>query len=260
MEVGARQSPRPRGGVVWPAPEGGGRCSACCSPLNAPGAGRRRPDLERLSSRARSMAVIGAASRVSPAPLGRGELFPAAGASPRWWRWQRRRRRVGSALPPGLGLLGLVFSRFCCSKCNFFLPEAGGRAEKEEERGNPSRSGVGGCGRVGGNFVREPGGSETGRPLGPAGGAETVTRAGRGPLPVARSLPAARSAPRRHCPWRGGEVCAPPFGAALPAPVRSPLPAGGGGHRTGSAGASVSVGCPLDSPCCRFCRFPSNEG
>ncbi|XP_072216003.1 nectin-3 isoform X1 [Excalfactoria chinensis] len=61
------------------------------------------------------MAAIGAASRVSPAPLGRRELFPAAGASPRWWWWQQRRRRAGSALPPGLGLLGLVFSRFCCS-------------------------------------------------------------------------------------------------------------------------------------------------
>ncbi|XP_015733651.1 nectin-3 isoform X2 [Coturnix japonica] len=61
------------------------------------------------------MAAVGAALRVSPAPLGRRQLFPAAGASPRWWRWQQRRRRAGSALPPGLGLLGLVFSRFCCS-------------------------------------------------------------------------------------------------------------------------------------------------
>uniref|UniRef100_A0A8C3KH76 Nectin-3 n=1 Tax=Calidris pygmaea TaxID=425635 RepID=A0A8C3KH76_9CHAR len=62
----------------------------------------------------------------SPAPPARRELFPAAGgggASPRWWWWwqrrrqQRRRRRFRSAVPPGpgLGLLGLVFSRFCCS-------------------------------------------------------------------------------------------------------------------------------------------------
>lgn len=194
---------------MWPAPEGGGRRSARCSPLNAPGAGRRWPDLERLSSRAWSMAGIGAASRVSPAPLGRGELFPAAGASPRWWRWQRRRRRAGSALPPGLGLLGLVFSRFCCSKCNFFLPEAGGGAEREEERGNPSRSGVGGYGRVGGNFVQDPGGRKTGRLLGPAGSVRTVTRAGRGPLPVARSLSAALSAPRAALPQaRWGSLCA----------------------------------------------------
>ncbi|XP_051475439.1 nectin-3 isoform X1 [Apus apus] len=57
----------------------------------------------------------------SPAPPARRELFPAAGggASPRWW-WQRRRqqrRRLRSAVSPGpgLGLLGLVFSRFCCS-------------------------------------------------------------------------------------------------------------------------------------------------
>ncbi|XP_041266883.1 nectin-3 isoform X1 [Onychostruthus taczanowskii] len=53
----------------------------------------------------------------SPPPPARRELFLAAGgvASPRLW--QRRRRLLRSAvLPgPGLGLLGLVFSRFCCS-------------------------------------------------------------------------------------------------------------------------------------------------
>ncbi|XP_041887494.1 nectin-3 isoform X4 [Corvus kubaryi] len=53
----------------------------------------------------------------SPPPPSRRELFLAAGggASPRWW--QRRRRLLRSAVPPGpgLGLLGLVFSRFCCS-------------------------------------------------------------------------------------------------------------------------------------------------
>ncbi|XP_053825888.1 nectin-3 isoform X1 [Vidua macroura] len=53
----------------------------------------------------------------SPPPFARRELFLAAGggASPRWW--QRRRRLLRSAVPPGpgLGLLGLVFSRFCCS-------------------------------------------------------------------------------------------------------------------------------------------------
>ncbi|XP_064266634.1 nectin-3 isoform X3 [Passer domesticus] len=53
----------------------------------------------------------------SPPPPTRRELFLAAGggASPRLW--QRRRRLLRSAVPPGpgLGLLGLVFSRFCCS-------------------------------------------------------------------------------------------------------------------------------------------------
>ncbi|XP_068036917.1 nectin-3 isoform X1 [Anomalospiza imberbis] len=53
----------------------------------------------------------------SPPPLACRELFlaPGGGASPRWW--QRRRRLLRSAVPPGpgLGLLGLVFSRFCCS-------------------------------------------------------------------------------------------------------------------------------------------------
>ncbi|XP_059349855.1 nectin-3 isoform X2 [Ammospiza nelsoni] len=52
----------------------------------------------------------------SPPPRARPELFLAAGggASPRWWR---RRRLLRLAVPPGpgLGLLGLVFSRFCCS-------------------------------------------------------------------------------------------------------------------------------------------------
>ncbi|XP_030320209.1 nectin-3 isoform X1 [Calypte anna] len=60
----------------------------------------------------------------SPAPPARRELFSAAGggASLRWWwqrrrQQQRRRRRLRLAVPPGpgLGLLGLVFSRFCCS-------------------------------------------------------------------------------------------------------------------------------------------------
>ncbi|XP_074755011.1 nectin-3 isoform X3 [Athene noctua] len=79
------------------------------------------------------MAGAGAAAEaaagfpLSPAPPARRELFPAAGggASPRswWWWWRRRqqqqqwRRRLRSAVPPGpgLGLLGLVFSCFCCS-------------------------------------------------------------------------------------------------------------------------------------------------
>ncbi|XP_061310356.1 nectin-3 isoform X1 [Pezoporus flaviventris] len=63
---------------------------------------------------------------VSPASPARRELSAAVGggAFPRWWWWwqrrrqqQRRRRRLRSAVPPGpgLGLLGLVFSRFCCS-------------------------------------------------------------------------------------------------------------------------------------------------
>ncbi|XP_064932171.1 nectin-3 isoform X2 [Columba livia] len=57
----------------------------------------------------------------SPPPPACRELFPAAGgrASPRWWWQQRRRRqrrlRSAVSLGPGLGLLGLVFSRFCCS-------------------------------------------------------------------------------------------------------------------------------------------------
>ncbi|XP_071669814.1 nectin-3 isoform X3 [Patagioenas fasciata] len=57
----------------------------------------------------------------SPPPPACRELFPAAGgrASPRWWWWQQRRRqrRLRSVVSPGpgLGLLGLVFSRFCCS-------------------------------------------------------------------------------------------------------------------------------------------------
>ncbi|XP_037982883.1 nectin-3 isoform X4 [Motacilla alba alba] len=68
------------------------------------------------------MAGAGAAAEAaagfppSPPPV-RRELFLAAGggASPRWW--QRRRRLLRSAVSPGpgLGLLGLVFSRFCCS-------------------------------------------------------------------------------------------------------------------------------------------------
>ncbi|XP_041319728.1 nectin-3 isoform X2 [Pyrgilauda ruficollis] len=61
-------------------------------------------------------ASAGGFSPSSPPPA-RRELFLAAGggASPRLW--QRRRRLLRSAvLPgPGLGLLGLVFSRFCCS-------------------------------------------------------------------------------------------------------------------------------------------------
>ncbi|XP_056338994.1 nectin-3 isoform X2 [Oenanthe melanoleuca] len=76
------------------------------------------------ASRARSMAGAGAAAEAaaagfppSPPPPARRELFLAdgGGASPRWW--QRRRRLLRSAVPPGpgLGLLGLVFSRFCCS-------------------------------------------------------------------------------------------------------------------------------------------------
>ncbi|XP_037234089.1 nectin-3 isoform X1 [Falco biarmicus] len=73
---------------------------------------------------AEAAAEAAAGFPLSPAPPARRELFPAAGggASPRWWwwwRWQRRRRqqrrRLRSAVPPGLGLLGLVFSRFCCS-------------------------------------------------------------------------------------------------------------------------------------------------
>ncbi|XP_014108871.1 PREDICTED: nectin-3 isoform X1 [Pseudopodoces humilis] len=69
------------------------------------------------------MAGAGAAAEAaagfppSPPPPARRELFLAAGggASLRWW--QRRRRLLRSAVPPGpgLGLLGLVFSRFCCS-------------------------------------------------------------------------------------------------------------------------------------------------
>ncbi|XP_066031168.1 nectin-3 isoform X2 [Chamaea fasciata] len=69
------------------------------------------------------MAGAGAAAEAaavfprSPPPPARRELFLSAGggASPRWW--QRRRRLLRSAVPPGpgLGLLGLVFSRFCCS-------------------------------------------------------------------------------------------------------------------------------------------------
>ncbi|XP_051635954.1 nectin-3 isoform X3 [Manacus candei] len=68
------------------------------------------------------MAGAGAAAEaaagfpLSSAPAARRELFLAAGggASP---RWRQRRRRLRSAVPPGpgLGLLGLVFSRFCCS-------------------------------------------------------------------------------------------------------------------------------------------------
>ncbi|XP_072793224.1 nectin-3 isoform X3 [Taeniopygia guttata] len=54
----------------------------------------------------------------SPPPPARRELFLAVGggASPRWWQ-RRRRRLLRSAVPPGpgLGLLGLVFSHFCCS-------------------------------------------------------------------------------------------------------------------------------------------------
>uniref|UniRef100_A0A8C4UCW7 Nectin cell adhesion molecule 3 n=1 Tax=Falco tinnunculus TaxID=100819 RepID=A0A8C4UCW7_FALTI len=73
---------------------------------------------------AEAAAEAAAGFPLSPAPPARRELFPAAGggASPRWWWWwqrQRRRRqqrrRLRSAVPPGLGLLGLVFSRFCCS-------------------------------------------------------------------------------------------------------------------------------------------------
>ncbi|XP_077647058.1 nectin-3 [Lonchura striata] len=70
------------------------------------------------------MAGAGAAAEAaagfppSPPPPARRELFVAAGggASPRWWQ-RRRRRLLRSALPPGpgLGLLGLVFSHFCCS-------------------------------------------------------------------------------------------------------------------------------------------------
>ncbi|XP_061206592.1 nectin-3 isoform X1 [Neopsephotus bourkii] len=61
---------------------------------------------------------------VSPASPARRELSAAVcgGAFPRWWWWwqrrrQQHRRRLRSAVPPGpgLGLLGLVFSRFCCS-------------------------------------------------------------------------------------------------------------------------------------------------
>ncbi|XP_030813403.1 nectin-3 isoform X1 [Camarhynchus parvulus] len=69
------------------------------------------------------MAGAGAAAEAaagfspSPPPPARRGLFLAAGggASPRWW--QRRRRLLRLAVPPGpgLGLLGLVFSRFCCS-------------------------------------------------------------------------------------------------------------------------------------------------
>lgn len=58
--------------------------------------------------------------RLPPSPARRELLLAAGGgASPRWW--QRRRRLLRSAVPPGpgLGLLGLVFSRFCCSKWNF---------------------------------------------------------------------------------------------------------------------------------------------
>ncbi|XP_027504608.1 nectin-3 isoform X1 [Corapipo altera] len=68
------------------------------------------------------MAGAGAAAEAaagfppSSAPAARRELFLAAGggASP---RWRQRRRRLRSAVPPGpgLGLLGLVFSRFCCT-------------------------------------------------------------------------------------------------------------------------------------------------
>ncbi|XP_051635956.1 nectin-3 isoform X4 [Manacus candei] len=68
------------------------------------------------------MAGAGAAAEaaagfpLSSAPAARRELFLAAGggASP---RWRQRRRRLRSAVPPGpgLGLLGLVFSRFCCT-------------------------------------------------------------------------------------------------------------------------------------------------
>ncbi|XP_059693516.1 nectin-3 isoform X3 [Haemorhous mexicanus] len=70
------------------------------------------------------MAGAGAAAEVaagfppSPPPAARRELFLAAGggASRRWWQ-RRRRLLLRSAVPPGpgLGLLGLVFSRFCCS-------------------------------------------------------------------------------------------------------------------------------------------------
>ncbi|XP_071289558.1 nectin-3 isoform X1 [Agelaius tricolor] len=68
------------------------------------------------------MAGVGAAAEAaagfspSPPPRARRELFLTAGgrASPRWWQ---RRRLLRLAVPPGpgLGLLGLVFSRFCCS-------------------------------------------------------------------------------------------------------------------------------------------------
>ncbi|CAN8195014.1 unnamed protein product [Coccothraustes coccothraustes] len=71
------------------------------------------------------MAGAGAAAEAaagfspSPPPPARRDLFLAdgGGASPRSWRQRRRRRLLRSAVPPGpgLGLLGLVFSRFCCS-------------------------------------------------------------------------------------------------------------------------------------------------
>ncbi|XP_064500195.1 nectin-3 isoform X4 [Pseudopipra pipra] len=88
------------------------------------GTGRDRPGgvAAATASRARSMAGAGAAAEAaagfppSSAPAARRELFLAAGggASP---RWRQRRRRLRSAVPPGpgLGLLGLVFSRFCCT-------------------------------------------------------------------------------------------------------------------------------------------------
>uniref|UniRef100_A0A8C3QLV7 Nectin-3 n=1 Tax=Cyanoderma ruficeps TaxID=181631 RepID=A0A8C3QLV7_9PASS len=66
---------------------------------------------------AEAAAEVAAVFPRSPPPPPRRQLFLAAGggASPRWW--QRRRRLLRSAVPPGpgLGLLGLVFSRFCCS-------------------------------------------------------------------------------------------------------------------------------------------------
>ncbi|XP_025968088.2 nectin-3 isoform X3 [Dromaius novaehollandiae] len=76
-------------------------------------------------ARAEEAVEAAAAFPRSPSPPARRELFPAAaaGASPWWWWWQRRRqqqqqrRRLRSAVPPGpgLGLLGLLFSRLCCS-------------------------------------------------------------------------------------------------------------------------------------------------
>nr|XP_013805605.1 PREDICTED: nectin-3 isoform X2 [Apteryx mantelli mantelli] len=71
-------------------------------------------------ARAEEAVEAAAVSPPLPVPPARRELFPAtaAGASPRWWWWQRQqRRRLRSAVPPGprLGLLGLLFSRLCCS-------------------------------------------------------------------------------------------------------------------------------------------------
>nr|XP_021391087.1 nectin-3 [Lonchura striata domestica] len=111
----ARPAPLSDTGSVWGGAGGAGS-----------GTGRDRPGFvaAAAASRVRSMAGAGAAAEAaagfppSPPPPARRELFVAAGggASPRWWQ-RRRRRLLRSALPPGpgLGLLGLVFSHFCCS-------------------------------------------------------------------------------------------------------------------------------------------------